>query len=232
MQTINPKLVQAALAPSLPHPPVVDLSKTTEVNRLKNLFVQTAREIEPDWYVRDDLRQVINDIFLWCIMADGPYNPNKGLFIWGNIGTGKSTMLEIILRFCAKVRPHTPEFGAYGFRITKVQDICDAFADKQDGGSAAIQTFITSRRQAFDELGSESIPTICWGNAVNVMQNVLQARYDRRRDSFTHITTNLMPMSHDGQPNEIVKYYGERVWDRCKEMFNFVHMPGKSFRKK
>ncbi|ROT12812.1 hypothetical protein EEL50_11170 [Muribaculaceae bacterium Isolate-105 (HZI)] len=109
--------------------------------------------------------------------------------------------------------------------MTNVIDICAEFSDEsRDGGYYAIQTYITSSRQAFDELGSETTPTGRWGNFENVMQYVLQRRYDLRDNQFTHATTNL-------SLKQLSKVYSPRIYDRCKEMFNFVEIRGKTFRK-
>ena len=152
-------------------------------------------------------------------MVETPLELHKGLWLWGNIGTGKSTMLEIIKDFCKIVRPKQNGW-AYSFRINNVIDVCSDFSV---GGYGAIKTYIDSNRQAFDEIGSETIPTGHYGTGENVMQYILQRRYDRRFSSFTHATSNI-------SPGDIKQLYGARIYDRCREMFNFVEMRGKSFR--
>lgn len=173
-----------------------------------------------DFRVTEDNRAVISEVFQWCLMIDGRYDPAKGLWLWGNIGTGKSTLLGIVHDFCRIVRP--PKDGwPYSFRTSNATDVCSDYAS---GGYEGIKTYIESRKQAFDELGMETIPTGHYGMGENVMQYILQRRYDRRFDSFTHVTTNF-------SMEKVKKVYGERLYDRCKEMFNFVFMRGTSFRK-
>ena len=147
---------------------------------------------------------------------DGNLDPDKGLFIWGEVGTGKSTMLRIIREFCRIVRQ--PVDGMmYYFRINNVIDICADYADESpNGGYRAIKEYINCPRQAFDELGSETKPTGRWGNFENVMQYIFH--------QFTHVTTNYTP-------DQIAEYYGARIYDRFKEMFNFVALRGRTFRK-
>ena len=202
--------------------PPVDL---TRINDYKYLFLACARKVCPDYEVREDQKSILNDIVHWSLLDyTGKLDPDRGLLLWGDIGTGKSTLLKIIREYCRIVRPcenHMP----YSFRITNVIDICAQFSDEsRDGGYYAIQTYITSRGQAFDELGSETTPTSRWGNYENVMQYILQRRYDIRDESFTHATTNL-------SLEQIAEVYSDRIYDRCKEMFNFVEIHGKTFRK-
>lgn len=178
------------------------------------------------------MKPLLNDIVRWCLMLDGKHDPDKGLWIWGGIGTGKSTMLEIIREYCFVVRPPAYYRDAdeptemrttkwrYGFRTTNASYVAGMFAkDGYDG----IETFIRSARQAFDEVGGETIPSGHYGCMENVFQYIFQRRYDIRRGSFTHVTTNLLP-------EQIADVYGDHIMDRCCEMFNFVEMSGESWR--
>ena len=72
----------------------VDLSRISEY---KTLFMQCAVAVCPGFTVREEMKPAYNDIVHWAVMDyDGNLDPDKGLLIWGDIGTGKSTMLKII----------------------------------------------------------------------------------------------------------------------------------------
>ena len=75
-----------------------------------------------------------------------------------------------------------------------------------------------------DELGREPIPASNYGTRMNVMQFVLQMRYDIRSYSMTHVTTNL-------SLEDVAKVYGVYIADRCIEMFNFIEFRGESLRR-
>lgn len=202
--------------------PIADLTK---IDAYKQFFLGCAKKVCPGYVVRDDQRMILNDIVHWALKDyHGNLDPDRGLLLWGDIGTGKSTLLRVVRQFCNEVHP--PRDGMrYWFRMTNVIDICAEFSDEsRDGGYYALQTYITSSRQAFDELGSETIPTGRWGNFENVMQYVLQRRYDLRDNQFTHATTNL-------SLQQLSQVYSPRIYDRCKEMFNFVEIRGNTFRK-
>lgn len=183
-------------------------------------FAEIARQVCPDVDFSKWDKETLNDIFNWCCMLPGRLDINKGLFLWGNIGTGKSTMLRIVREFTKQLGIRRDN-GCYSFGMSHADEVCSAY---QKEGIVGIEAFIKSRAQAFDELGSESIPTGHYGTNCNVMQKVLQSRYDSRTTSLTHVTTNL---SSEG----ITAAYGARIWDRCKEMFNFVEFKGKTFRR-
>ena len=197
----------------------MDLSR---IDDLKWLFFRSARNICTDWKVAKEHREAINDIFRWCLELDGNLDCNKGLWLWGNNGTGKTTILKIIQEFSHAIGKRDAWGNEYGFRINSVPVICGIYEKEGRGG---IEQFATLRRQAFDELGAEEVITGHYGTPLNVMQYILMRRYDRRFDSFTHVTTNLTK-------EELQERYGDRVYDRCKEMFNFIHLGGTTNRKK
>lgn len=195
-------------------------------------FLEVCRAICPKFQIADNMKPLLNDIVRWCLMLDGKYDPDKGLWLWGDIGTGKSTMLEIVRDYCHMARrpacyrekddPRTMRRvpWAYSFRITNASYVAGMFAKE---GYPGIEEYITSCRQAFDEVGRECIPTGYFGNMENVFQYIFQRRYDIRRGDFTHVTSNLAP-------EQIGEIYGDHIYDRCFEMFNFVQMSGESWR--
>lgn len=195
-------------------------------------FLSVCRAICPKFQIADNMKPLLNDLVRWCLMLDGKYDPNKGLWLWGDIGTGKSTMLEIIRDYSHLVRPSVcyrekddprsmhKDAWPYSFRITNASYVAGMFAKE---GYPGIEEYITSCRQAFDEVGRECIPTGYFGNMENVFQYIFQRRYDIRRGDFTHVTSNLAP-------EQIGEIYGDHIYDRCFEMFNFVQMSGESWR--
>lgn len=194
---------------------------SSRINALKLHFMNVARRVCPGFTVTDGLRDTVAAIFRWCVMADGPLDPAKGLWLCGDIGTGKSTMLQIVKAFCRDVRPRDEEGERYGFAIFNAERICGDFAEKGFGG---LEPYLKSRRLAIDELGRETLSSGHYGNTLNVMQHLLQSRYDNRYTHFTHVTTNL----GDAQVKTL---YGAHIFDRRREMFNTVEFRGNSFRK-
>lgn len=179
-------------------------------------------EVHGKYDIDDANRDTVNDLWAWCMMApDSRYNPDKGLWIYGNIGTGKSTLLRIIKRFCQECRPHAGNGFPYSFRITQAKELTRLF---NAGGYAALNEFEETPHQAFDDVGLENPSTSNYGMLENVVAHVLLKRYDNRWGDFTHVTTNL-------SLDQIKSIYGARVFDRCREMFNFVPLCGRTRRK-
>lgn len=207
------KITEATRAALQPLSANMGLSRD-DIHKLKWDMIDIAKELCPTFTIDNDNKAVLNDLFNWCLMLQGRYNPHKGLLIQGNIGTGKTTMLEVIRRFCAKVRPKENGFP-YSFRTTKASQVVADFNSK---GYVGLETYIRTEHQAFDDLGTEPLRVNYYGTMICAMEYVILERYGRYGD-FTHITTNL-------DFKELQTIYGDRFYDRCKEMFNIVEMNG------
>lgn len=188
--------------------------------------MEVAREVCPGYTLTAQEKPVIAEIFKWCMrLGDAHLSPDKGLWIWGDIGTGKSTLIKIINRFCYEVRPYeaigrerTPL--PFCLIIRRAIDLCDTYAAQ---GVEGLQRIIGINRLVIDDLGTENRLTSHYGTTTNVIADLLLRRYDMRHDFQTHVTTNLSPA-------QIMDVYGPRIYDRCGEMFNFISLNGYSHR--
>lgn len=219
--TINNLLGQAVSGMKV-RPTRVKLRLTTDscsIDDLKRWFLKFANEEVAGFRVTADNRRTIADIFNWCIGISGELDPGKGLWLYGNIGTGKTSMLRIVKSFCREVRGAKADGKPYSFAIVRISDVVTAFSGKSHKG---VNEYADNPSIAYDDVGTETISSNHYGNTENLMQYILQRRYGR--DYITHATSNI-------SPEGIRKAYGDRVYDRCREMFNFVEMKGKSFRK-
>lgn len=210
-------------------PPIPTDSLTIE--QLTALFFHAARKVCPGFRLTEEISASVGLLFDWAlrVRAAGAIDPDKGLLLYGSVGAGKTTMIHIIREFASYVRPVTlgryrgDTFGEpYSFAVVSCRNACDRFTDSYYRG---IRDYCRAPAICFDELGAESIPTLHYGTAENVMAYIIGARYDRLRDlRATHFTTNMAP-------RDIRAAYGDRIYDRLREMVNFVEFTGKSFRK-
>lgn len=157
-------------------------------------------------------------------LKDG-YSLNKGLMLYGSVGTGKTTLMNV---FRSNQRR--------SFKIASCREIADRFADQGHetlhvwSRSLKVPTHSDTFFQneigvCFDDLGTEMVKKH-YGDQVNVMEQVILNRYDKNTVPFhyTHITTNL-------NADEIEQYYGTRVRSRMREMFNTIIITGEDRRK-
>jgi len=192
----------------------------------------TADELEGfyknKFEIDEENREVVLNI-LQYFTSDPRFNGNleKGLFLMGGVGVGKTTLMRF---FCRNQKR--------SFKIESCREAESKFA--QDGDeylhklSHNIPIAINSDPFGhteigfcFDDLGTEANGKH-FGKEKNVMAEILLNRYDNDLPyASTHVTTNLTA-------NEIKEQYGSRVTDRIREMFNIIQFPvnAKSRRKK
>ena len=150
------------------------------------------------------------------------FSNNKGLFLSGNIGCGKTFLMKLL-----QVNP------IYNYRVVNCREVASDFAKDGDAG---IEKYIKIYEQppqkhhdpafrkqrllngyCFDDFGTEPDKKY-YGSEVNVMLEVLLHRYDKGDFFTTHITTNI-------NITELKERYGSRLTSRMKEMFNFINFP-------
>lgn len=196
--------------------PSMASSCQTSLNSVKQKFFDCIKEFCPDFVVDDRNRKTIGNIFDWCIRnKKGELDPCKGLWIYGNIGTGKSTLMKAVIRFIGQywLRDSGEKVNP---RWMNVPTYCGKYAT--DGFSV-----FESIPMGLDEMGTEIAPTNHVGNKLNVMAHLINTIYDNRSDMPYIVTTNR---SLKG----ILEMYGERTIDRIGQLFNLIEIPGASRR--
>lgn len=147
-------------------------------------------------------------------------DPNKGVCIIGGVGGGKTTFIRSMQQALNAAR-----YGSFRlFSCVEVeQNIRQASAVEN---SAADYSYYDNGAACFDDFGAENTESVIYGNRVNVMGEIMQRRYNRFQSQGikTHFTTNLSGA-------DLRARYGERVYDRMKEMCNIVLFNWESFRK-
>lgn len=206
-----------------------------ERDLLKELFIEQALKLEPNFKIDSDCSPVIDAILQYVIEDTGL--SKKGFLIMGGIGSGKTLLmrsLNSLLRlFRCKASNYFPgfseinsydlagDFSVRGFEIfeTGVKAMLDG--SPNHGFTGELKINVLNYKLFIDDLGAESIVSH-FGNVCNIGAELILRRYDGKYR--THATTNL-----DGE--SLKKYYGERAYSRMKEMFYPFHLTGDDRRK-
>lgn len=181
-------------------------------------------EVCPQFEADANTKELMNELYYYVNGETSPklnLDPKKGILLWGNIGTGKSTIIRIlgeVLRMFGKgYKTVNCSYMATQFAASGLDAVNTSTYNETDRGVRPVD-------RAFDELGREPIPARHYGNELNIMQYVFQCRYELRESIRTYATTNINPQS-------LGSLYGDYIADRMSEMFNIVELKGKSRRK-
>ena len=198
-------------------------------NDEKRIFIASFAKVEPKFDIHRADPNVLSSIFAW-VWRKKEFNAlnlnfDKGLFLYGSLGLGKSLTMLALRQYMnyvkAKYERKRDDFRL-GAWMKSASELANIYAS--DGQPALIAYTAHNVNLVIDEFGREPCPAKYFGTPMNVMQFLLQLRYDHRRSSVTHITTNM-------QLEKIASLYGDYVADRCLELFNFIEFKGKSLRR-
>jgi DNA replication protein DnaC len=178
------------------------------------------RENRPDFeYTIDaDLARNLRAIVKWAINdPTGEIPITKGLFLFGQTGTGKSDMIEVLARFASTYSL------AKQFTITQMSDVYTRAREDKD--YQPVQDCLHGDR-AFDEFGRHTGPVMRYGDPLDISEAVVEARYNRfkRYGQLSHFVANMTP-------NECSTVFSPVVFDRIRHMCHSIHFTGESRRR-
>lgn len=252
-------------------------------NKLTDYLYKLAKERflfkHPDKEFLDNQLQGLSAVRDWIFgykKTDNGFekiNREKGLWLYGDVGTGKTFAMKVFYDFLYSIRKDGGQYLRNNLVLFKTQDekkqyvlpaiipVVQARVIRQQynsvlnnedvelfhyerynnyrwlkyesGGNYDFTPFTVNnvsdlmKRYAnlpvliIDDLGAENGVVNHYGTKVNVIEEILSARYDL--DKLTFVTTNIV------NPKEV---YDKRICSRMNEMFTSVLVDGKDLREK
>lgn len=203
----------------------------------KNIFMLCAKKRVPDYTITESNKQTMNDLFLYFLGIEGNLDLNKGIFMYGYFGAGKSLFFSIIKDYLKVFSYKSTEFThcPNQFITTSIEEI-SVKANLEDLLKSNI--VYNDRLNDFDvlirkpkhilvnEFGKDYKNKNFGTSSSESVDIFLKKRYDifQEYKKLTHVTSNF-------SKEEIADFFAPEIVDRFNEMFNFVTLKGQSFRK-
>ncbi len=203
--------------------PIQRIQRDIDIKEAGDALLAIGRHLTPDFVIDKDNRKAYTDVLKWCIGKEGNLDLLKGIYLWGDTGTGKTLMLSLMLNvsryYGIGFRTATGEYPLID-KTARADEICDDYAEEGD-----LTKWVAYPSLCINDLGAEPDETLYMGNRRKVLRSIIEQRADRA-DRMTLITSNYPP-----DAEEIVQIYGYRVMSRIKQMCNVICLPGQDRRK-
>lgn len=176
------------------------------------------RSGNPNAYIVDEYnRDILNNMYMW--LNRDPlceWNLDKGIYLCGAIGCGKTIMMKAFLEVV---------MAASGYYIPFIQAPSLYEKIQTDG--------MKSMRMCplfLDELGREQLEIYVNGVRIRPIEDLMAMRYEYGACTFftSNFKIETLSQGYDEKGKKIG--YGEYIGERFREMCNIVVYPGKSRR--
>lgn len=179
----------------------------------KNYFLGLNRK-----FVVDDYNKIFLGLFCKYFSNDGSFETDhngelrKGLYIYGAPGTGKTSSFKILQNISKSFK-----INQIWLPIITTQKIVEAYNTSESGQTDYVIKNYSRGKLVLDDLGAETVASN-YGKE-DIFTRILELRYNEFIDkgTKTFVTSNL---DFEG----VKQRYGERVYDRCHEMFNLIEL--------
>ena len=153
----------------------------------------------------------IKNISTWLVEGK-----KSAILLAGNVGNGKTTMLEAVCKMCNKIFYSNWSGDRKAWVWQNALDIANSFGEEK------YETCRQAEWLAIDDLGQEPAEIQNYGTVCYPIRDLLLYRYER--NLLTLMTTNL-------KPSDIRQRYGGRVADRLNEMCQVEFYEESSYRR-
>jgi len=170
-----------------------------------------------------DKKSVYKDVYN-SFIKNNKGKAKKGICLVGGLGVGKSAMMKVFHKLFRNSNSRFRWVSGYELKdlseMLTIQQIKEMY-----GYELKCDLYI-------DDIGI-SVDVKRYGNTVNIITEILMERYDLFIETGfkTHISSNLPTVMKGINTPTINSVYGNRVYDRIKEMCEVIIFKGESQRK-
>jgi len=203
----------------IPKPVFIESDYNTAAKRVYNLL---ESRLKGNVNLTQNDKHVYRMLTKYFIkQSDGDFkgDTNKGICLFGDVGSGKTIAMEVFAAFTCN---NTNKFI--------VHDMKEIAREANLHGVIAIKEF-TKGICCYDDVGFEE-QVNHYGSKICVFTEIVNVQYEKFRNTGKpfHMTTNL-GFNNDFGFGTLFSKYDRRVVDRLREMMNIIELTGNSKRK-
>ena len=199
------------------------LSLCNDMNPSLEIVEKIAKAYEPKFIMSPKAKEMYEDIMRY-FMGDTEFKGdlNKGILLMGSIGSGKTLAMKVMKKLselCPIPYYKNGRAIEMKFDILSVHEIVKLFMAK---GFEGIKPYENRYMLCLDDIGAEAASVKYYGNEIDIIGSLLTSRC--KDGLLTFATTNF--------PEKILEEkYEDRVVSRMHQMFNFLTIREKDFRR-
>lgn len=148
---------------------------------------------------------------------------NKGIYLWGDTGSGKTFLIETMQEMVKRLGLHRQLFKIYNTQNIAENALVIGNLDS---------SIYVSNSACFDDFGMEEPIVRVYNNEIKPMTMIVNRAYEKFKNShqMTHFTSMLPPTVLLDKDTKGIKQIDRRVYERILEMTTVVKLSGKSKR--
>lgn len=148
-----------------------------------------------------------------------------GILLCGNCGNGKTTTLNAfatVTKYLHELYKKQSMEKSVWPKMIKIEKTSARRLSQVAKEEMLMNEAKNADILCIDDMGLEPTEVLDYGNAINPVIEIMEARY--RQQLFTFVTTNLTPP-------QVREKYGDRIADRFNEMMKCIVYKNSTFRK-
>ena len=142
---------------------------------LKQKTLEIANNLVNDFELTKDLKAIFNNLFMYFTGNEHVLDLNKGIYLYGVYGVGKTITMQIFSKFLARCFPFSPN----GYGITSIEKLAEHY---KDNGNLAKYGRNKEDKKPFhlciNEFGKELDEKYYGTNIQNVVNSMIMVRYE------------------------------------------------------
>jgi len=178
----------------------------------RNILAHCVKNILPQAKFTEEEKNIVNELLKYFLNMDGLYDLNKGLFIYGYYGTGKTKLMQIFYDFTKALHFNHFRMLNYKTLLTRIRT----------EGFETMRNINTSEDISIDDLGFANQSEInYYGNKINTLSDIVYGRYVKFEyfNTRTYYTSNLLI---EGDKASIRSLYGDGIAGRIMDSCNII----------